>query len=105
MPTKSSFPDVDIPKVDLWDFMFERKDREFSEDQGMLSFFPLQSLLCLHCFAVIYRSCNSDRHYTFAQVKEAASKFGQGLQQAWNWQKGQHPHVRGFSALADDITR
>ncbi len=34
MPTKSSFPDVEIPDVDLWGLMFDRKDRGFSEDKG-----------------------------------------------------------------------
>ena len=34
MPTKSSFPDVEIPDVDLWGLMFDRKDRNFSDDKG-----------------------------------------------------------------------
>ena len=34
MPTKSSFPDVDIPDVDLWALMFDRKNRGFSDDKG-----------------------------------------------------------------------
>jgi len=34
MPTKSSFPDVDIPDVGLWGLMFERKEKGFSDDQG-----------------------------------------------------------------------
>ncbi|SMQ55969.1 unnamed protein product [Zymoseptoria tritici ST99CH_3D7] len=69
MPTKSSYPDVDIPEVDLWGFMFET-DKKFSDDQ------------------VIYRASNSNRSYTFAQVREAAATFGKALQEAWNWQKG-----------------
>jgi len=34
MPTKSSFPDVAIPDVDLWGLMFDRKNNGFSDDQG-----------------------------------------------------------------------
>lgn len=34
MPTKSSYPSVDIPNVDLWKFLFERKDRQFPDDKG-----------------------------------------------------------------------
>jgi 4-coumarate--CoA ligase len=34
MPTESSFASVDIPNVDLWGLMFERKDRGFADDQG-----------------------------------------------------------------------
>jgi hypothetical protein len=39
MPTESSYPKLDIPNVDLWAFLFERKDREFPDDKGMQ--FPL----------------------------------------------------------------
>jgi len=34
MPTESSYGSVDIPNVDLWSFLFERKDREFPDDKG-----------------------------------------------------------------------
>ncbi|EME85192.1 uncharacterized protein MYCFIDRAFT_46595 [Pseudocercospora fijiensis CIRAD86] len=71
MPTKSSFPDIEIPNVDLWAFIFERKDRDFSDDQ-----------------VVIFRSCNSDRKYTFGEVKAAATAFGEGLCNLWDWQRG-----------------
>jgi hypothetical protein len=35
MPTESSYDKLDIPNVDLWAFLFERKDREFPDDKGM----------------------------------------------------------------------
>jgi hypothetical protein len=35
MPTGSLYPNIDIPKVDLWTFLFERKDRPFPEDKGI----------------------------------------------------------------------
>jgi acyl-CoA synthetase (AMP-forming)/AMP-acid ligase II len=38
--------------------------------------------------AVIYRSFNSDRHYTFKDVKQAATAFGEGLCNLWDWQRG-----------------
>jgi 4-coumarate--CoA ligase len=69
MPTKSPFPDVDIPDVDLWGLMFDRKDREFPDDK------------------VIYRAINSDRNYTFADTKSLATLFGEGLRNQWDWQK------------------
>lgn len=34
MPTSSTYPPLDIPDVGLWDFLFERKDREFPDDKG-----------------------------------------------------------------------
>ncbi|KAH3919402.1 hypothetical protein HBI56_026270 [Parastagonospora nodorum] len=69
MPTTSPFPDVDIPNVDLWGLMFDRKDRDFSEDK------------------VIYRAINADRKYTFADTKALATLFGEGLRNLWDWQK------------------
>jgi 4-coumarate--CoA ligase len=69
MPTKSPFPDVEIPDVDLWGLMFDRKDRDFSDDK------------------VIYRAIDSDRKHTFADTKALATLFGEGLRNQWDWQK------------------
>lgn len=33
MPTKSPFPDIQIPNVDLWGLMFE-EPRDFANSQG-----------------------------------------------------------------------
>ena len=35
MPTISSFEDVDIPDVDLWGLMFDRKSKDFPDSQGL----------------------------------------------------------------------
>lgn len=37
---------------------------------------------------VIYRDAMTNRHYTYAGVHKAALAFGQGLQSAWDWGKG-----------------
>lgn len=34
MPTDSTYPAVDIPDVDLWTFLFERKDRPYPDGKG-----------------------------------------------------------------------
>lgn len=71
MPTSSPFPDVSIPETDLWGLMFDRKDRDFSDNK------------------VLYRSAtNSSRAYTFADVKAHATAFGEGLCNLWDWQRG-----------------
>ncbi|KAJ5907508.1 hypothetical protein N7495_000190 [Penicillium taxi] len=36
MPVSSNYPDIDIPNVGLWDFLFERKDRPFPDDKSSL---------------------------------------------------------------------
>lgn len=35
MPTKSTYVDLDIPNVDIFTFLFERKDRKYPDDKGM----------------------------------------------------------------------
>ena len=37
---------------------------------------------------VIYRSIDSSRQYTWSDVKAAATAFGAGLRNLWDWQKG-----------------
>lgn len=34
MVSSSPYPSIEIPKVDIWDFLFERDDREWPDDQG-----------------------------------------------------------------------
>ncbi|PVH85742.1 4-coumarate-CoA ligase-like protein [Cadophora sp. DSE1049] len=70
MPTESEYPLIDVPNVDLWTFLFERKDREFPEDK------------------VIYVDPDANRSYTYAQVRSTALDFGKGLKANWEWKKG-----------------
>lgn len=37
MPSESAYPKLPIPDVDLWAFLFERKDRPFGDDKGSCS--------------------------------------------------------------------
>jgi len=34
MPSHSLYPEIEIPKVDLWAFLFERKEKPFPDDKG-----------------------------------------------------------------------
>ncbi|KAL5121890.1 hypothetical protein ACEQ8H_000105 [Pleosporales sp. CAS-2024a] len=69
MPSESKYPKIDIPDVDLWAFLFERKHKPFGDDK------------------VIYFDPYTKRSYTYGQVKEAAANFGKGLKHLWDWQK------------------
>jgi hypothetical protein len=40
MPTPSPFPTIDIPNVDIWDFLFERTDRPYPDDKGSFACAP-----------------------------------------------------------------
>ncbi|KAJ5112426.1 hypothetical protein N7532_000471 [Penicillium argentinense] len=70
MPVASNYPTVDIPNVDLWSFLFERKDRPFPDDK------------------IIYQDAESQRHYTYKTLKEASLEFGKGLKATYDWKKG-----------------
>lgn len=70
MPTESLYPRLEIPRVDIWAFLFERNDRPFPDDK------------------IIYRDADTDRSYTYAQVKSTAIEFGKGLKSEWEWRKG-----------------
>ncbi|KAH6720061.1 hypothetical protein BKA61DRAFT_228627 [Leptodontidium sp. MPI-SDFR-AT-0119] len=69
MATESPFPPVEIPEIDIWDFIFEGK-RSFPDDQA------------------VYVDAESSRQYTFQDVKDTAMAFGHALRSKWNWQKG-----------------
>ncbi|KAE8380697.1 hypothetical protein BDV26DRAFT_256830 [Aspergillus bertholletiae] len=70
MPVSSQYPPVDIPNVDLWTFLFERKDRNFPDDN------------------IIYQDADTQRFYTYKALKDAALAFGQGLKAVYDWRKG-----------------
>ncbi|KAB8222228.1 hypothetical protein BDV33DRAFT_201722 [Aspergillus novoparasiticus] len=70
MPVSSQYPPVDIPDVDLWTFLFERKDRSFPDDN------------------IIYQDADTQRFYTYKTLKDAALAFGQGLKAIYDWRKG-----------------
>ncbi|KAG7007251.1 4-coumarate--coA ligase 1 [Physcia stellaris] len=70
MPTESTYPQFDVPNADLWAFLFERNDRPFPDNK------------------VIYRDAETDRNYTYDQVKTTAIDFGKGLKSVWEWRKG-----------------
>ncbi|CZS93350.1 hypothetical protein WAI453_000964 [Rhynchosporium graminicola] len=69
MATESLFPPMDIPEVDLWDFIFEGK-RTFPDHQ------------------VVFVDAKTSRQYTFQEVKNTAIAFGKALRSKWNWGKG-----------------
>ncbi|KAK4553286.1 hypothetical protein LTR86_009586 [Recurvomyces mirabilis] len=70
MPAESKYPPINIPNVGLWDFLFERKDRDFPDDKP------------------IFVDADTNASLTYSQVKQTASDFGKGLKALWDWQKG-----------------
>jgi len=43
MPVASKFPSFELPTQDIFNFLFERKDREYPDDKGKILF------LARHC--------------------------------------------------------
>ncbi|KAI9814824.1 MAG: hypothetical protein M1827_003090 [Pycnora praestabilis] len=80
MPTGSTYPNIDVPNVDIWAFLFEREGREFPDDKSKL-------LLSNSLYALIYRDSETNRSYSYAQVKSTAIDFGKGLKSIWDWRK------------------
>ncbi|CAL5869569.1 uncharacterized protein PFLUO_LOCUS3799 [Penicillium psychrofluorescens] len=70
MVVQSLYPPVSIPPVDLWTFLFERKDRPFPDDK------------------ILYQDAETQRHYTYASLKDASLEFGKGLRATYDWNKG-----------------
>ncbi|KAF7591795.1 hypothetical protein BBP40_001121 [Aspergillus hancockii] len=70
MPVSSQYPPIDIPNVDLWTFLFERKDRAFPDDK------------------IIYQDADTQRYYTYQSLKDTALSFGTGLKAVYDWRKG-----------------
>ncbi|KAI1176917.1 hypothetical protein F4777DRAFT_543944 [Nemania sp. FL0916] len=75
MPVKPLYEEIDIPNVDLWTFLFERKDKLWPDDKE------------------IYIDAGTRRSYTWAQTRDTAIQFGRGLRSQWNFKKGD---VLGF---------
>ncbi|KAJ5232556.1 hypothetical protein N7468_005512 [Penicillium chermesinum] len=70
MPVSSLWPRIDIPSVDLWTFLFERKDRPYPDDK------------------IIYQDAETKRYYTWQSLRDASLDFGKGLRSVYEWKKG-----------------
>jgi 4-coumarate--CoA ligase len=70
MPVSSQFPDVHLPETDIFSFLFKRTDRPFPDSQ------------------IIFQDADSNKAYTYAQVKTMAEDFGKGLKSVLDWKKG-----------------
>ncbi|KAI4916120.1 hypothetical protein J4E90_004566 [Alternaria incomplexa] len=70
MPIESSYPPITIPAVDVWTYFLERPDREYPDDH------------------VLFVDVASGRKLTYALLRSSAEQFGRGLQEQWQWRKG-----------------
>lgn len=79
MPVGSTLPPFEVPKTDLFTFLFERKEKPFPDDK------------------IILRDPLTGRTYSWIQTKNAALDFGKGLKSLWEWKKGEYATPRSAS--------
>jgi 4-coumarate--CoA ligase len=71
MPIKSTYPDVELQKTDIFSFLFNRKDRPFPESK------------------VIFQDADeTSRQYTYASIKSQSIDFAKGLKSIYDFSKG-----------------
>ncbi|KAK0255502.1 hypothetical protein B0A54_10270 [Friedmanniomyces endolithicus] len=70
MPIESAYPPITVPPVDVYTFLFDRSDREFPDDHA------------------IFVDVTAQKQHSILDVRDAAERFGHGIQQQWDWQKG-----------------
>lgn len=85
MPIESSYPPIAIPAVDVWTYFLERPDQEYPEDHGM---YPNSSIERQLIGAVLFVDVATGRKLTYALLRSSAEQFGSGLQERWQWRKG-----------------
>ena len=86
MPHESLYPPIEIPNTDVWGLLFEQNDTAFPSDKGLST--RLHQNLLLTNSPVIFVDAETNKSYTFDQVKKLAVEFGKGLKAVWDWQKG-----------------
>ncbi|KAF3912090.1 hypothetical protein ABW21_db0203628 [Orbilia brochopaga] len=70
MPVDSLYPPIEIPNVDVYSLMFDRKDKPFPDDH------------------VLHVDAKTGRELTYADVANRSRELGVGLRSLWNWRKG-----------------
>ncbi|KAF3398665.1 putative 4-coumarate--CoA ligase 1 [Talaromyces pinophilus] len=70
MTSKSPYPDIIVPDIDLWSFLFQRQNRPFPDSH------------------VILTDAQTGRRYTFDDLRKLSLNFGSRLQERLDWRKG-----------------
>ncbi|KAK4995655.1 hypothetical protein LTR28_000449, partial [Elasticomyces elasticus] len=80
MVIKSRYPELNLSSVDIYTFLFKRKDRKFPDEHP------------------IFRDGPTNKTYTFGELRQLAEIFGKGLRSQYDWQKGD---VLAISSASD----
>ncbi|KAF7564050.1 hypothetical protein G7046_g80 [Stylonectria norvegica] len=94
MPYNSPFVDVEFPLVDVWS-MYMEGQREYPDDHRECYYYlyahPMLLILSRAPFTnllpAILVDGETNRSYTFAQIKDRSITFGRGLKHALQWRK------------------
>ncbi|TPX16656.1 uncharacterized protein E0L32_003597 [Thyridium curvatum] len=90
MPYGTSFPDVDIPKVDLWSFLFDRGSKPFADSKGKTKYTGTVLVRLLLSAAntqtELFTDGETGRTHTYASLRQQSVAFGRGLRARWGFQ-------------------
>lgn len=86
MALQSTYPPLDLPDTDIWEFLFERPGRAFPEFRSMATTVDLQIDLLTHHLE-IFLDAETQRAHTFSSVKQIATTFGSYLISQHSWQR------------------
>ncbi|KAL3704767.1 hypothetical protein TMatcc_008439 [Talaromyces marneffei ATCC 18224] len=81
MTSKSPYPDLIIPDIDLWDFLFQRQNRSFPGSQ------------------VILTDVRTGRRYTFDDLRKLSLHLGSRLQERLQWRTGDVLTIVSMNAI------
>jgi 4-coumarate--CoA ligase len=82
-------PRAGIPRADLWDFLFERPDKPFADNQGKYpAVYISWRTICSPPPPVIFKSPTTPEVRTYADIRSTALAFGSNLKAKWSWQRG-----------------
>lgn len=82
-------PSAGIPRADLWDFLFERPDKPFADNQGKYpAVYISWRTICSPPPPVIFKSPTTPEVRTYADLRSTALTFGSNLKAKWGWQRG-----------------
>ncbi|KAL4895252.1 hypothetical protein BDV59DRAFT_211611 [Aspergillus ambiguus] len=70
MPIFSPYPDIDIPDISIWSFLFERTDLPYPPNHG------------------VFHDEQTGQQFTYDDIPRLSLQFGIALRQRWQWKKG-----------------
>ncbi|EPS44517.1 hypothetical protein H072_1486 [Dactylellina haptotyla CBS 200.50] len=85
MPVESTYAPIEIPDVDIYTLMFDRPNKDFSDDHVMLV------------------DAKTSRQLTYGECAARSKELGIGLKTLWGWRKGDVMAVFTFNNVESPL--